>query len=173
VPDEKQSTFESMVHAYAADLYRFAYWKCRERALAEDLVQETYARAWSAWPALRDEKAVKHWLFTILHREHARLYERKRVEIDARVSDDELENLMLAAESHVQRGAELREALWMLPSAFREPLLLQVLGGFSCGEIAQMLDTSEAAVMQRVSRARRALRKQLAEDATRPSASSS
>jgi RNA polymerase sigma-70 factor (ECF subfamily) len=150
-----------MVHAYAADLFRFAYWKCRDRALAEDLVQETYARAWAAWPDLRDEQAAKSWLFTILHREHARLYERKRVEIDTRVSESELENLMLAAETETQRGVELREALWLLPQPYREPLVMQVLGGFACGEIAQMLGVSEAAVMQRLSRARRALRKQL------------
>jgi RNA polymerase sigma-70 factor (ECF subfamily) len=146
-----------MVHAYAADLFRFAYWKCRDRALAEDLVQETYARAWAAWRDLRDEKAAKHWLFTILHREHARLYERKRVEIDER----ELENLMLAAEVEAQRSVELREAMWALPAPYREPLVLQVLGGFACSEIAQMLDLSEAAVTQRISRARRALKKQL------------
>jgi RNA polymerase sigma-70 factor (ECF subfamily) len=146
-----------MVHAYAADLYRFAYWKCRDRALAEDLVQETYARAWGAWRDLRDEKAAKHWLFTILHHEHARLYARRRVEIDER----ELESLMLVAESEAQRSVELREAMWALPGPYREPLVLQVLGGFACGEIAQMLSISEAAVLQRVSRARRALRKQL------------
>lgn len=146
-----------MVHAYASDLFRFAYWKCRDRALAEDLVQETYARAWAAWRDLRDEKAAKHWLFTILHREHARLYERKRVEIDER----ELEHLMLAAEVEAQRSVELREAMWTLPPAYREPLVLQVLGGFACGEIAQMLNLSEAAVLQRISRARRALKKQL------------
>jgi RNA polymerase sigma-70 factor (ECF subfamily) len=146
-----------MVHAYAADLYRFAYWKCRDRATAEDLMQETYARAWAAWPDLRDEKAAKHWLFTILHREHARLYERKRIDIDER----ELEGLMVAAEVEAQRSVELREAMWALPLPYREPLVLQVLGGFACGEIAQMLALSEAAVMQRISRARRALRKQL------------
>ena len=146
-----------MVHAYAADLYRFAYWKCRDRATAEDLVQETYARAWAAWPDLRDEKAAKHWLFTILHREHARLYERKRIDIDER----ELEGLMVTAEVEAQRSVELREAMWALPLPYREPLVLQVLGGFACGEIAQMLALSEAAVMQRISRARRALRKQL------------
>lgn len=155
--ERKQANFETMVHAYAADLYRFAYWKCRDRALAEDLVQETFARAWMSWRSLRDEKAAKHWLFTILHHEHARLYERKRVLIEER----ELESLMVIAETKVQQSAELREALWLVPDAFRDPLLLQVLGGFACAEIAQMLGLSEAAVMQRLSRARRALRKLL------------
>ena len=51
--------FEQVVRAYANDLYRYLYWLCRDRAQAEDLVQETFARAWSAWEQQRDEKAAK------------------------------------------------------------------------------------------------------------------
>jgi RNA polymerase sigma-70 factor, ECF subfamily len=143
-----------MVYAYSGDLYRFAYWLCRERSLAEDLVQETYARAWANWQEVRDERAAKGWLFTILHHEHARLYEKKRIEVDER----ELDQLMAAAEPKIQASLEMREALAALPEPYREALLLQVLGGFSCAEIASMFGVSEGAVMQRLTRSRKALR---------------
>lgn len=150
-----RSQFETVVRAHSGDLYRFAYWLCRDRFVAEDLVQETYSRAWKNWQSLRDDKAIKHWLFSILRNEHARLYERKRVEIE----DVDLDELPIAVESRVQLSLEMREALQSLPEDYREPLLLQVLGGFSCAEIGQMLELSEQVVMKRVSRARNALRK--------------
>lgn len=154
LPASLQSSFESMVRAYSADLYRFSYWWCRDRPLAEDLVQETFARAWKSWESLQDEKAVKAWLFTILRREHARLYERKRLEIEER----ELDQLM---ETGPDYGAqmEMREALFKLPPSYREPLIMQALGGFSGREIAAALEINEAAVMTRLTRARHALRK--------------
>jgi RNA polymerase sigma-70 factor (ECF subfamily) len=54
---------------------------------------------------------------------------------------------------------ELRDALLALPGPYAEPLALQVLGGFSCAEIAAMLETSEGAVMTRLTRARQALKR--------------
>lgn len=152
-----QSSFETMVHAHSGDLYRFAYWLCRDRNVAEDLVQETFTRAWANWRDVRDEKAAKGWLLTILHHEHARLFEKKRVEI----SEDDLNDLAVAAQTNVLGELEMRDALWKLPEGFREPLLLQVLGGFSCAEIAAMVNLSEINVMQRLTRARQALRKMM------------
>ncbi len=158
-----QSSFETMVHAHSSDLYRFAYWLCRDRGVAEDLVQESFARAWANWQDVRDEKAAKGWLLTILHHEYARLFEKKRVEI----SDDDLNDLMVAAETDVLGELEMRDALWKLPEGYREPLLLQVLGGFTCAEIAAMVNLSEANVMQRLTRARQALRKMMEPDTQR------
>ncbi|MDQ3261792.1 MAG: sigma-70 family RNA polymerase sigma factor [Burkholderiales bacterium] len=158
-----QSSFESMVHAHSADLYRFAYWLCRDRNVAEDLVQETFTRAWANWKDVRDEKAAKGWLLTILHNEHARLFEKTRVEI----SDDDLDDLAVAAKTNVLGELEMRDALWKLPEGFREPLLLQVLGGYSCGEIAAMVNLSEINVMQRLTRARQALRKMMEPESQR------
>lgn len=149
-----QESFETMVHAYSGDLYRFAYWMCRDRSVAEDLVQETFARAWANWESVNDEKAAKGWLLTICHHEHARLYEKKRVQID----DEALDEMMHGVESKIEASYEMREALGLLPVPYREPLLLQVLGGFSCAEIGTMLDISEATAMQRVTRARKAMR---------------
>lgn len=148
-----------MVRAHAADLYRYGFWLCRDRFVAEDLVQETFTRAWKAWGDLKDPQAAKAWLFSILHREHARLYERKRLDSEALDPDAE----WASAEPAVESALSTREALERLPPAYREPLLLQVLGGFACAEIAAALEISEAAVLQRVSRARRAMRETLSQ----------
>lgn len=160
----KRPNFESLVRAYSAELYRYAYWLCRERFTAEDLVQETFARAWNAWESLRDERAAKSWLYTILRNEHARLYERKRIDVD---DAREIDTLPDPAGASAFESLELGEALKMLPPAYREPLLLQTLGGFSCAEIAQMMNTTEGAVMTRLTRARLALRKLPGRDARR------
>jgi RNA polymerase sigma-70 factor (ECF subfamily) len=149
-------TFENMVRAYSGDLFRFAYWRCRDRFLAEDAVQETFTRAWKAWPSLKSHEAVKSWLYTILRHEIARLYEKKRLAID---SEQEVDEIRGDGQADPSVALEMREAPQALPLAYREPLLLQVLGGFTCGEIAGMLSISEAAAMTRLSRARVALRK--------------
>ena len=151
-----KSQFEALVKAYSAELYRYAYWLCRDRFLAEDLVQETFARAWQSWEGLRDERAAKGWLYTILRNERARLFERKRPIVD---EAQELEEIADTASSAVFEQIELQEALEALPQTYREPLILQVLGGFSCTEIGKLLSVSEGAVMTRLTRARLALRK--------------
>jgi RNA polymerase sigma-70 factor (ECF subfamily) len=114
-------------------------------------------RAWRSRDALKDHGAARAWLLTIVRREHARLYERKRLEL---VSLEE------AAESaDVSPGAgpdgdllALRYAIMKLPIDYREPLVLQVLGGFSTGEIAHELGLSPTAVLTRLFRARNKLR---------------
>lgn len=156
--DGKKNRFESLVKAYSSELYRFAYWLCRDRFTAEDLVQETYTRAWGSLAGLRDEKAAKHWLYTILRNEHARLFERKRFPL---VDDQDLDDLVDERLGTGSEALEMREALHGLPADYREPLLLQVLGGFTCEEIALMMETTTGAVMTRLSRARLALRRQV------------
>ena len=154
---DKAALYESMVRAYSADMYRFAFWLCRDRNMAEDLVQETCLRAWKSWQNINDVQASKQWLFTILRREHARLYQSAKP-VMVELETEELEE-------HVGYDAmpalELNDMLEKLPITYREPLILQVLGGFSCQEIAEIINISEAAVMTRVSRARRLLRELL------------
>jgi RNA polymerase sigma-70 factor (ECF subfamily) len=153
----KRTRFEALVRAYSAELYRYAYWLCRDRFGAEDLVQETFARAWGSLSALRDERAAKNWLYTILRNEHARLFERMRLPI---AEDEDLDSLADSRLGSAHAAIEMREALHALPPGYREPLLLQVLGGFTCDEIAEMMELSSGAVMTRLSRARLVLRKQ-------------
>lgn len=161
----KQRQFDALVRSLSSDLYRYAYWLCSEDALAHDLVQETFLRAWRSLDALRDTASAKAWLITILRREHARLYERKRPQFadvdDVDVADER--------ESHTPEAAGeegvIRSAIAQLDAKYREPLLLQVLGGFSCDEIAQELNITSAAVMTQVFRARQKLKGMLAGDA--------
>lgn len=153
-----QRRFESLVDALAKDLYRYAYWLCRDREQAEDLVQETYVRAWKARDTLRDERAARGWLYTIVRREHARLYERNRPEP---YNPDQLQPVAPTDYDTSTEAFTLRRAIGALPVEYRDPLLLQVLGGFTCQEIGEMLDLTPSTVMARVSRARRRLRERL------------
>lgn len=151
----RNAGFELAVNAYFNDLYRFAYWLCRNRWQAEDLVQESLVRAWRSWQGLRDERAVKVWLFTIVRREFHRAVSRAaRPEPVTDVAD-------LAISVDMASGMDLARALRDLPDDSREALLMQVLGGFSCSEIAGALGASEGAVMTRLTRARQALRRRL------------
>jgi RNA polymerase sigma-70 factor (ECF subfamily) len=150
-----QAGFEMLVRAYSSDLFRFAFWLCRNRWQAQDLVQETFAAAWKSRDGLRDSHAAKAWLFTILRNEHARVYQRKHLDM----TDVELDDLPVASNDNALERVELEDSLRALPENYREPLLLQVLGGFSGKEIAGMLDISEQNVMTRLTRARQALQR--------------
>jgi len=145
------------------DLLRFAFWLSRDRALAEDVVQESMIRAWKAQDSLLDEAAAKPWFLTIIRREFARTFERKRfptVDVDELVAAED--PLLAAAQD--QDLAELRAALFKLPLEYREPLVLQVLMGYSTAEIARELDLSNAAALTRLFRARKRLRALCSED---------
>ena len=159
----KQTKFTALVNAFSADLHRYAYWLCRDKDLAEDLVQETYARAWRAIDSLRDQSAAKQWLITTLRREHARLYERRRHEF-AEVELENIEALRPAYDTSVEAHV-LRQSLHKLPEEYLEPLILQVLWGYNCDEIAGLLNLSKSAVMTRLFRARQKLRGLLEQEA--------
>lgn len=150
----RQAAFEQVVRAYANDLFRYLYWLCRDRAQAEDLVQEAFARAWAGWGEQRDEKAVKAWLFTIARHERARLYERKRLDIDDEADPDAI----MAPATDPGLAIDLKKAFGLLPEGLRDTLLLQVLAGLTSAEIATACGTTEEAVNMRLSRARRAMR---------------
>lgn len=152
-----QAQFDALVRATAADLYRYGYWLCRNEALAHDLVQETYLRAWRSLDGLRDAGAAKSWLVTILRREHARLYERKRPPTES-LEDGYIDARSDGAADRAGEDAGVRRAIARLDAKYREPLLLQVLGGFSCEEIAAQLGLTPAAVMTQLFRARQKLK---------------
>jgi RNA polymerase sigma-70 factor (ECF subfamily) len=161
--NQRRTRFQALCQSLRPDLLRFAYWLCRDHALAEDVVQESMLRAWKARDSLLDERAAKPWLLTIIRREYARTFERKRViteDVDELVAKQE--PMLAAAEE--QDLSEMRTALFKLPVAYREPLVLQVLMGYSTAEIARELDLSGPAVLTRLFRARQQLRAALGED---------
>lgn len=163
--DSNHATFEALVNAYSADLYRYAHWLTRNASLADDMVQETFMRAWKALHTLHDPKAAKYWLITILRREIARHFGKERHEMVRFESDAELDQWLEVAHepSQIEQWA-LRRAMAEVPKEYLEPLLLQVLGGYSCDEIGEMLEISSGAVMTRVCRARQKLRHVLEAD---------
>ena len=119
-------------------------------------MQETFARAWKSWAELRDVALAKAWLVTIMRNELARSFSRNKPALDI----DAVGEAELPALPSCESQLETAQLVSLLPETYREPLLLQVLGGFSCAEIAAMLGTTEGAVMTRLTRARQALRKQ-------------
>ena len=82
VGDARRLRFERLVAPWRDDLYRYAFWLSRDPdpRLADDVVQEAMLRAFRSLESLQDESSVKAWLLTIARREHARVYERKRLE---------------------------------------------------------------------------------------------
>jgi RNA polymerase sigma-70 factor (ECF subfamily) len=160
----ERQRFESLCAPLKADLFRFLYWLCRDRNLAEDVMQETLLRAWKSIDALSDEKAVRPWLMTIARRELARTFERKRlpiVDIDAALEADR--DSFAVEDDHDVR--EMRRAIMELDVIHREPLILQVMLGYSTEEIANHLEISLPAVLTRLHRARHVLRKHMLGDA--------
>jgi RNA polymerase sigma-70 factor (ECF subfamily) len=149
--------FSRLIEMLRPDLLRFALWLARDRAVAEDVVQETLIRAWKSRAELKNPAAARPWLLTIVRREHARLFERKRlptVDVDA---VEALGDPALASDGDAGLH-DLRSAIMQLPDEYREPLVMQVLGGFSTAEIAAELKLTQPTVLTRLFRARNKLR---------------
>ncbi|NOY65819.1 MAG: sigma-70 family RNA polymerase sigma factor [Gammaproteobacteria bacterium] len=161
--NKKDKEFDALVKAYSTDIYRFAYWLCKDVALAEDMTQETFTRAWKALDSLVDPKAAKGWLITITRREIARHFSKKRIET-INIQDVPVEQLGADGDLSQHDKLIIHEAIFSLDNEYREPLLLQVLGGFSCNEIADMMDIKPGAVMTRLFRAKQQLRQVLGPD---------
>lgn len=153
----KQTRYEALVKALHSDLYRYAYWLCHEKQVAEDLVQETFLRAWRALDSLKDEKAAKSWLITILRRENARRFERKRFDMSEYEEVSIADNGAISNEQRIE-NQWLRDKIALLPEEYREPLVLQVIGGFNGEEIASILELNKNTVMTRLFRARNQLK---------------
>jgi RNA polymerase sigma-70 factor (ECF subfamily) len=151
--------YDELVATYRDDLYRYAFWLSRDRDVADDVVQEAMLRAWKNFSGLRDEAQAKSWLLTIVRRENARHFERQRsgqVDLDHVAAE-------LAVDSTDPDLAVLRRGILELDGDYREPLVLQVLMGFSTKEIAATLEMTQGAVLTRLHRAREKLKALLGE----------
>jgi len=161
---ERKERFERVVGVLHKDLYRYAAWLSRDPSIAEEVVQEALLRAWRSLDALREDDAAKSWLLTIVRRENARYFERKRLETVDIDSLTASQSAMLA-ETEDQNLATMREALFRLEDDYREPLVLQVLMGHSTNEIAELIGIKPGAVLTRLHRARMKLKDEIHKEA--------
>jgi RNA polymerase sigma-70 factor (ECF subfamily) len=158
---ERRKRFDELVAVFHNDMYRYAAWLSRDKQVAEDVVQEALLRAWKSLDALREEASAKHWLLTIVRRENARHFERKRLETV------DIDNLTAAQSALLATGPDdglddMRQAIYELDDDYREPLVLQVLMGFSTNEIAAQMGLKQGAVLTRLHRARAKLKERMA-----------
>ncbi len=160
----KQQRYEALVLAFHADIYRYAVWLVKDTSVAEDIVQETFLRAWKSLDALQDQNAAKSWLITILKRENARRFERKQlptVEMNEEYLFEELEPCQVSMQQR-----DIQRLLAGLNIEYREPLVLQLIFGLSGEEIAAQLNLNKNTVMTRLFRARNQIREALENQST-------
>ncbi|HEU4618217.1 MAG TPA: sigma-70 family RNA polymerase sigma factor [Gammaproteobacteria bacterium] len=160
---EERSAFDRVARELRADLYRFAFWLSRDAAVAEDVVQEALLRGWRAFSGLKERGSAKQWLLTIVRREHARVHERKSVEVAELDGLGEAEHQLIAAADDPDLQV-VREAIFRLNDEYREPLVLQVLFGYTTAEIAEIMEIEQGNVLTRLFRARRKLKAELGID---------
>lgn len=161
---KRRQRFDRVVSVLHRDLYRYAVWLSRDPGIAEEVVQEALVRAWKSLDALREDGAAKSWLLTIVRRENARFFEKKRLEtvdIDGLTASQ----TAMLAECEDEQIAEMREALFRLEDDYREPLVLQVLMGHSTKEIAELMGIKPGAVLTRLHRARIKLKEEVEKEA--------
>jgi len=166
--DAQSDSFEELAVPLFDRLYNFAHWLTRNPEEAEDLVQETYAKALKGFASFRLGTNFRAWMFRILR--NTFLTSRTGLKVTMTLSlDSEDEELELAAEgdtpetSFIERSnrQQMQNAIDELPVNFREVLLLCDLEEMSYQEIAETLSIPIGTVMSRLSRARKALRKTL------------
>ena len=162
---------------YAQQLFATAVRMTRNRADAEDLVQETYLKAWRAYDSFEEGTNLRAWLFRIMTNSYINRYnaaQRRPTETDL----DDVEEFFLyrrlgaidqsrmnaSAEDQMMElftDEEVRNAIEELPETFRLPLILSDVDGFAYKEIAEMLDIPIGTVMSRLHRGRKWMQKRL------------
>ncbi len=168
--DEKRGIFEEEAIPYIDALYRLALRMAGDRALADDLVQETMLKAYRAWDQYRPGTNIRAWLFTILRNTLISEYRRRRShaetvdvdEIHGHTVFDQVQDVDPSA-SFFDRlvDDEVVRAIDSLPDEFREVLVLSDIEGVPYQEIADIVGVPVGTVKSRLHRARRALQRQL------------
>ena len=164
---------------YAPQLFSSAVRMTRNRADAEDLVQETFLKGWRSFNTFQEGTNLRAWLFRIMTNTYINKYNAKQRRPDE-TELDEVEELFLFRrlgafdQSKMSASAEdqmlemftddeVKNALEELPEQFRLPVLLSDVDGFSYKEIAEMLDVPIGTVMSRLHRGRKVMQKLLYE----------
>ncbi len=174
-----QATFADQAMEFMPALYGAAMRMTRNPSDAEDLVQETYLKAYRGFGGFQQGTNLKAWLYRILTNTYINPYRSKKRRPDE-TELDEIEDLYLyrrlggleaaqagrSAEDELMdwfTDTEVKDALEALPEQFRMAVLLADVEGFSYKEIAEILDIPIGTVMSRLHRGRKALQKELYE----------
>ncbi|MET4588819.1 sigma-70 family RNA polymerase sigma factor [Arthrobacter sp. 754] len=175
--EERRIRFERDAMQYVDQLYSAAMRMARNPADAEDLVQEAYTKAFSAFHQYKPGTNLKAWLYRILTNTYINLY-RKRQREPLQSNSDSIEDWQLArAESHTSRGlrsaeaealdhlpdTDVKRALQAIPEEFRLAVYFADVEGFAYKEISDIMNTPIGTVMSRLHRGRKMLRDMLAE----------
>ena len=170
-----QADFERDAMQYAPQLYSAALRMTRNPADAQDVVQETFLKAYRAYHSYTEGTNLKAWLYRILTNTYINTY-RKAQRRPSEVELGELQDLYLYKRLGEASGAtqsaeadmlddfvdtDIIDALESLPEVFRMPVLYADVEGFSYKEIAEILDVPIGTVMSRLHRGRKALQKKL------------
>ncbi len=172
---ELRERFERDVLPLLPSLYAAAMRMTRNPADAEDLVQDTYLRAYRGFGGFREGTNLRAWLYRILTNSFISTYRKKQRQPQTVEGPDDVDewylydrlggrNVELSAETQVLDripDQAVKQALESLPENFRLPVLLADVEGFSYQEIADIMDTPIGTVMSRIHRGRRALQKSL------------
>jgi RNA polymerase sigma-70 factor (ECF subfamily) len=171
-PEEVSARFERDALQYLDQLYGAGMRMTRNPADAEDLVQETYLKAFAAFSSFTEGTNLKAWLFRILTNTYINAYRKKQRQPYQSGSDDLTDWQLHEAESHTSRGlrsaeaealdrladVDVVEALAAMPEDFRLAVYLADVEGFSYKEIAEIMETPVGTVMSRLHRGRKLLR---------------
>jgi len=175
--EERKARFEADALGFLDQLYAAALRMTRNPADAEDVVQETYAKAYASFAQFTPGTNLKAWLYRILTNTYINSY-RKRQRQPQLSGSDTIEDWQLArAASHSSDGlksaemvalehlpdSDVKEALQKLAPDFRLAVFLADVEGFSYKEIAEIMETPIGTVMSRLNRGRNQLRRHLAE----------
>ncbi|MEO5318456.1 sigma-70 family RNA polymerase sigma factor [Arthrobacter sp. CC3] len=175
--EERRLRFERDAMQYVDQLYSAAMRMARNPADAEDLVQEAYTKAFSAFHQYKPGTNLKAWLYRILTNTYINLY-RKRQREPLQSNSDTIEDWQLArAESHTSSGlrsaeaealdhlpdSDVKRALQAIPEEFRLAVYFADVEGFAYKEISDIMNTPIGTVMSRLHRGRKMLRDMLAD----------